>query len=110
MRLLVRKGVGRNGWAVMIVLCRTIYSDGRLGRLSSAQIEDASGLTAYQVARGKKELRDKEIIVPVYRKTAEGYRHVDRSNLGHVAQFCFTKEAWAQIEKVDLNLDSELIK
>ncbi|MGI6105143.1 MAG: hypothetical protein ACOYD7_03000 [Raoultibacter sp.] len=98
LKLLVSKGIGRNGWAVIVALCRTIYSDGRLGRMSSAQIEAVTGLSEYQVARGKKELRDKGVIVPVYRTTEEGYRHLDRSNFGHVAQFCFAKEVWAQIE------------
>ena len=96
MKLLVDKKVGRNGWAVMVVLCRKVYADGRLGRTPAAEIAEASGLTAYQVARGMKELRDKELIAPVTRKTAQGYRHPDRSNYGHVAQYRFTKKAWGE--------------
>jgi|GEM_PF-1133203 len=98
--LMAEKRVGRNGWAVMVALCRRVYADGRLGRTPAAEIAEASGLTAYQVARGMKELRDKGIIAPVTRKTAQGYRHPDRSNYGHVAQYRFTKKAWARIETV----------
>lgn len=100
LRLLVEAQVGRNGWAVIIAMCRTIYSDGRLGRIAAKDIASVTGLSPYQIARGMTELREKGIIVPVYRTTAEGYRHLDRSNLGHVAQYCFTKDAWKRIEKV----------
>lgn len=101
MRVLVERRVGRNGLMVMIALCRAIYSDGRLGRLSSEEMSEMTGLTSYQNARGMKELRDKGIITPIIRKTKEAYRHPDRSNFGHVAQYCFTKEVWALIEKED---------
>lgn len=97
-RLLVEKRVGRNGWAVMVALCRKVYADGRLGRTPAADICGATGLTAYQVARGMKELRDKGVIVPVTRRTAQGYRHPDRSNYGHVARYRFTKDAWGRVE------------
>lgn len=97
--LLVRKQIGRNAWAVMIALCRAVYSDGRLGRLPSKVAEQVTGLSSYQVARGMKELRDKKIIVPVIRKTSKGYKHADRSNFGHVAQYAFTQEAWDSIAK-----------
>ncbi len=99
LRVLVEKGVGRNGWAVIVTLCRSIYSDGRLRRMGAEEIAQISGLTLNQVARGMKELRDKGIIVPVYRTTVEGFRHVDRSNLGHIAQYCFTKDTWNRIAK-----------
>lgn len=99
MKVLVRRKVGRNGLMVMIALCRAIYSDGRLGRLSSEEMSEMTGLTSYQNARGMKELRDKRIITPIIRRTKEAYRHPDRSNFGHVAQYCFTKEVWALIER-----------
>ena len=107
MKLLVEKRVGRNGWAVMVALCRKVYADGRLGRTPAAEIAEASGLTAYQVARGMKELRDKGIIAPVTRKTAQGYRHPDRSNYGHVAQYRFTKKAWARVETAPIEPSQE---
>ena len=100
-RLLVSRNVGRNGWAVIVTLCKAIYADGRLGRISAKEIGNVTGLNPNQVARGMAELRDKGIIVAVYRTTAEGYRHIDRSNLGHVAQYCFTKDAWALIDTVE---------
>ena len=103
-KLMTEKKVGRNGWAVMVALCRKVYADGRLGRTPATEISEASGLTAYQVARGMKELRDKGIIAPVTRKTAQGYRHPDRSNYGHVAQYRFTKNAWACIETISGDL------
>ena len=99
-RLLAEKKMGRNGWAVMVALCRRVYADGRLGRTPAADIAEAAGLSAYQVARGMKELRDKGVIAPVTHKTAQGYRHPDRSNYGHVAQYRFTREAWEKIETV----------
>ena len=102
MLVLVRKQVGRNGWAVMVALCRKVYSDGRLGRASAEEIASRSGLTRYQIARGMAELRDKGIIVPVVRKTADGFRRLDRSNYGHVAQYCITRDVW---EGIELNKD-----
>ena len=100
LKLLVETQVGRNGWAVIVAMCRTIYFDGRFGRISAKDIAATTGMSSYQIARGMTELREKGIIVPVYRTTSEGYRHLDRSNLGHVAQYCFTKDAWKRIEKV----------
>ena len=98
MQVLVERKVGRNGLMVMIALCGAIYADGRLGRMSSELMSDITGLTANQNARGMKELRDKKIITTIIRRTKEDYRHPDRSNFGHVAQYCFTKEVWARIE------------
>ena len=94
MLALVSKQVGRNGWAVMVALCRKVYADGKLGRASAEEIARRSGLTRYQIARGMTELRDKNIIVPVVRKTADGFRKLDRSNYGHVAQYCITRDVW----------------
>ena len=98
---LVRKQVGRNGWAVMVALCRKVYADGRLGRASAEEIASCSGLSRYQIARGMTELRGKGIIVPVVRKTADGFRKLDRSNYGHVAQYCITSDVWNDIELGD---------
>ena len=98
MQVLVERKVGRTGLMVMIALCGAIYADGRLGRMSSELMSDITGLTANQNARGMKELRDKKIITPIIRRTKEDYRQPDRSNIGHVAQYCFTKEVWARIE------------
>ena len=100
MQVLVERKVGRNGLMVMIALCGAVYADGRLGRMSSDLMSEITGLTANQNARGMKELRDKKIITPVIRRTKEDYRHPDRSNFGHVAQYCFTKEVWARIETI----------
>lgn len=97
MRLLVAKGIGRNGWAVMAALCCGVHEDRTLDRRSAAAIRSMTGLTPNQVARGMAELRDKGIIAPVTRINAVGYAHPDRSNFGHVAQYCFTKEAWKRI-------------
>ena len=94
---LIERKVGRNGWAVMIALCHKIYADGRLGRTPAAEISERTGLTRAQIARGMMELRDKGIIAPVIRKTADGYRHPDRSNYGHVAQYCITRDLWAKM-------------
>ena len=94
MLALLSKQVGRNGWAVMVALCRKVYADGRLGRASAEEIARRSGLTRYQIARGMTELREKNIIVPVVRKTADGFRKLDRSNYGHVAQYCITRDIW----------------
>lgn len=98
---LVRKQVGRNGWAVMVALCCKVYADGRLGRASAEEIASRSGLSRYQISRGMTELRGKDIIVPVVRKTADGFRKLDRSNYGHVAQYCITRDVWNDIELGD---------
>ena len=95
---LVESRVGRNGWAVMVVLCRMVFADGGLGRVSAEEVSRVSGLSAYQVARGMKELRDKGVIVPVMRRTAKGYRHPDRSNFGHVARYCICRDVWERVE------------
>lgn len=100
LRAMVEKGVGRNGWAVMMALCHVVYGDGILGRMPAKCVAEITGLTEYQIARGMTELRNKKIIVPVMRTTAEGYRHHDRSNLGHVAQYCICKDVWNQIERI----------
>ena len=84
---MVRKQVGRNGWAVMVALCYKIYADGRLGRASADEIAGRTGLTNAQIARGMAELRNKGIIAPIERKTREGCCQPDRSNYGHVAQY-----------------------
>ena len=96
-RLLVAKGVGRNGWAVMAALCCGVHEDGVLDVRSAASVCEMSGLTRNQVARGMAELRERGIIVAVARRNARGYLHPDRSNFGHVAQYCFTREAWRTI-------------
>lgn len=91
---MVREQFGRNGWAVMVALCHKIYADGKLGRVSADEIVRRTELTRAQVSRGMKELRDKKIIAPVIRVTREGYRHMDRSNYGHVAQYRITADLW----------------
>lgn len=96
--VLVARQVGRNGWAVMAALCHAIFSDGRIGVMSSNEVCARTGLTKYQVARGMTELRDKGIIAPVIRTNAEGYRHPDRSNYGHVARYCICRDIWALVE------------
>lgn len=104
--LLVDKRMGRNGWAVVVTLCRRVYADGRLGLMPAAEICRATGMTSEQVHRGMGELRRKGVIVPVYRINAEGFKNLDRSCFGHVAQYCFTKEAWARIATVESIDDS----
>ena len=96
-RAMASARVGSNGWPVMVALCHKIYADGRLGRASADEIARRTGLTHAQIMRGMRELRDKGIIVPVIRKTKEGYRHPDRSAFGHVAQYCITRDLWGVI-------------
>ena len=55
------------------------------------------GQLAQQVTRGMAELRDKGVIAPVVRRTAAGRRVPDRSNFGHVAQYCITRDVWARV-------------
>lgn len=98
---LVKRQVGRNGWAVMVALCRKVYADGRLGRASAKEISSCTGLTRYQVARGMTELRNKGLIVPVIRRNSEGYRRPDRSNFGHIAQYCITRDVWASVRLLE---------
>ena len=95
---LVARRVGRNGWAVMVALCRKLYEDGRLGCSSASEIASSSGLTAYQIARGMTELRDKGVIEPVTVKLPDGRRRPDKSANGHVAQYRITREVWACVD------------
>lgn len=98
---LVQRKVGRNGWAVMVALCRKVYGDGKLGRISADEIAARTGLSTVQVARGMRELREREIIVPVMRKNSKGVRSLDRPSFGHVAQYCITTEVWRQVALAD---------
>ena len=82
----------------MTALCHRIYENGKLGRASAHEISEITGLTAYQVARGMTELRDKGVIVPVIKKDANGRRWADRSVKGHVAQYCIGQDTWATVE------------
>lgn len=84
MRVLVRKGVGRNGWAVMAALCCGVHEDSTIDRRSAASVCEMTGLTRNQVARGMAELREKGVIVPVMRTNAAGYAHPDRSNFSRI--------------------------
>lgn len=97
-RFMVLQEVGRNGWAVMTVLCQKIYRDGKLGRCSAEQMSGLSGLTKYQIARGMADLKKRGVIVPVLRTNAQGYRREDRSSFGHVAQYRISKAAWALVQ------------
>lgn len=49
---LVRKQVGRNGWAVMVALCRKVYADDRLGRASAEEMPCARGYRAIRLPEG----------------------------------------------------------
>ena len=97
-RLLVGKGVGRNGWAVMMALCMGVHVDRTFDMKPASRIAELTGLTEKQVSRGVAELRRLSIIVPVTRKAKDGTHHIDRSCFGHVATYCFTKDAWQLIE------------
>lgn len=97
-RVLVEKEVGRNGWAVIVALCRTVYYDGRLCRVGAAEISERFGLASNQIARSMSELRNKGIIEPVMKTTAKGYRHRERSTFGHIAQYRFTWDVWQCIK------------
>lgn len=99
--VMAERRVASNGWPVMAALCRRIYANGVLGRCGREEIAKFTGLTYSQIARGMAELRQKEVIVPVIRKTVEGYRHLDRSNFGHVAQYCIAQDVWTCIDKAD---------
>lgn len=67
-RLLVDKGVGRNGWAVMAALSCGVHENGVLDVQSAASACEMTGLTRNQVARGMAELRDKGVIAPCPRR------------------------------------------
>lgn len=47
------------------------------------------------------ELRNKGLIVPVIRRNSEGYRRPDRSNFGHIAQYCITRDVWASVRLLE---------
>lgn len=70
--VLVQRKVGRNGWAVMVAMCRKVYGDGKLGRISAEEIVERTGLTTAQVTRGMRELRERSIIVPIIRENSKG--------------------------------------
>ena len=97
-KLLVDRRVGRNAWPVMLALGIGIHENRVLDVRSADAIMEHTGLSAKQVACGMGELREKGIIVPVIRRTHAGDRHLDRSSYRHVAQYCFTPDAWELIE------------
>lgn len=47
---LVVRRVGRNGWAVMVALCRKLYEDGCFGASSAKEIAAFTGLSGYGLA------------------------------------------------------------
>ena len=95
---LVARRVGRNGWAVMVALCRKLYDDGCFGVSSAKEIGEFAGLSLYQVARGMIELRDKKLIVPLIVRDDEGRRRPDRSSSGHVARYCVVRSIWERVK------------
>ena len=90
--------VGRNGLIVMIDLCRQVYEDGAIGRTPARDMSDRTGLSAYQVARGMAELRDKGVIEPVTVRGRDDVRRPDRSTHGHVARYRISDDVWKQVE------------
>ena len=97
-RYCVERELGRNGRAVLLALCHTVYYDGRFRTTSAKEISERTGMRKSQIARGMAELRDKKIIEPVMRTTSNGYRHKDRSTFGHVAQYRLTWDAWQSMD------------
>ena len=95
---MVDRRVGRNGWAVMVALCRKLYEGGCFGMSSSKEMAAFTGLSAYQIARGMTELREKGFIVPLIVKDADGRRRPDRSSSGHVARYCVARSIWETVE------------
>lgn len=98
-QLLTRKGVGRNGWPVMVALCTAINDDRVLGKKSARKIAELTGLSEKQVSRGMAELKELGIIAPIVKKSKDGRRYLDRSCHGHVATFCFSEDAWKSIRE-----------
>ena len=98
---LVTRRVGRNGWAVMVALCRKLYEDGCFGVSSSKETQAFTGLSAYQVARGMTELREKGLIVPLIVRDGNGHRRPDRSTSGHVARYCLSRDIWESLETIN---------
>ena len=98
---LAARQVGRNGLIVMLGLCRMVYDDGKLGRVSAAGISEFTGLGLRQVERGMADLKEKGVIEPIRFKDDEGRWRLDRSCGGHVAQQRITKDVWASV-KLDM--------
>lgn len=95
---LAARRVGRNGLIVMMDLCRQVYDDGSLGIAPARDVSRRTGLTAYQIARGMAELRDKGVIEPVTVRCRDGERRPDRSTHGHVAQYRIAHGVWSGVE------------
>ena len=82
----------------MVALCRKLYEDGCFGMSSSKEMAAFTGLSAYQIARGMTELREKGLIVPLIVKDADGRRRPGRSSSGHVARYCVARSIWETVE------------
>ena len=96
-QLMTEKHLGRNALAVMAVLAMEVHSDRTFGLKSAAKISELSGLSERAVARGMDELKANNLITPVVKKRKDGSKYIDRSCFGHVATYCFTKDAWERI-------------
>ena len=94
---LAARRVGRNGLLVMMDLCRQVYEDGTIGRAPARDASGRTGLTAYQMARGMAELRDKGVIEPVSVRCRDGACRPDRSAHGHVARYRVTRDVWKSV-------------
>ena len=98
LRVAQEKDLGKNGLKVLICLCRCVYADGKLGIMGSEAMQRVSGMTRIQVMHGMEELRRKEIIIPVVKRTKAGAYRADKSMTNHVAQYRFTRQVWDRIE------------
>lgn len=108
---LAARRVGRNGLLVMMDLCRQVYEDGTIGRAPARDVSDRTGLTAYQVARGMAELREKGVIEPMSVRCRDGARRPDRSAHGHVAQYRIGGDVWKDVALIcEMLIDSEVQK
>ncbi|WP_172135279.1 hypothetical protein [Adlercreutzia sp. ZJ473] len=96
---LVRVKVGRSGFAVIASLCRYVTPNGTFKAFSREKMSRETTLTPAQVSRGMAELKEKLVIEPVPRASADGRWRPDRSNFGHVATYRFTDECWRFISR-----------
>ena len=68
-----------------------------MGIAPARDVSLRTGLTAYQVARGMAELRDKGVIEPVSVRCRDGACRPDRSTHGHVARYRVSPDVWGAV-------------
>lgn len=92
------RGVSRTGLAMIVIYSTCIQPDGTLYGVPHEKMMEITGMSKDMVARGKRSLTSKGIIVPC-EVMRNGAVTRDASYHGHVAQYRIAPDVWAAIPR-----------